>query len=70
MKQVELERKLARQEHLTRAEARDTLDEMVREVLESLRQGEPAEVPGAGRLCSDNASGKTAHAKKKTTEAK
>jgi nucleoid DNA-binding protein len=50
MKREELARKLAERSHVTRAEARDQVDELVRKVLKSLRAGTPVEFPGAGRL--------------------
>jgi nucleoid DNA-binding protein len=53
MKRVELARKLAARSHVTRAEARDQVDEVVRKILKSLRRGQPVELPGVGRLVSD-----------------
>jgi len=50
MKREELARRLSEQSHVTRAEARDQVDEMVRKMLESLREGTPVEFPGVGRL--------------------
>jgi nucleoid DNA-binding protein len=52
MKREELARQLARQSHLTRAQARDQVDEAVRKILHSLRNGQPVELPGLGRLTS------------------
>jgi nucleoid DNA-binding protein len=52
MKQEELARKLSQANRLSRAEARDQIDELVRKVLASLRAGTPVEFPGAGRLVS------------------
>ena len=52
MKREELARKLAKQSHVSRAEARDQVDEVVRKILKSLRQGQPVELPGVGRLTS------------------
>jgi nucleoid DNA-binding protein len=50
MKSEELARTLARQVHVSRAAAQDQVDELVRKILESLRQGRPVELPGVGRL--------------------
>ena len=52
MKREELARKLSEQSHVTRAEARDQVDELVRKILKSLREGTPVELPGLGRLVS------------------
>ena len=52
MKREELARKLSEQSHVTRAEARDQVDELVRKILKSLREGTPVELPGVGRLVS------------------
>ena len=52
MKLEELARKLAQLNRVSRAEARDEVDELVRKVLKSLRHGTPVEFPGAGRLVS------------------
>jgi nucleoid DNA-binding protein len=50
MKREELARTLARQTKLSRAAARDQVDELVRRILKTLRQGQPVELPGVGRL--------------------
>ena len=50
MKREELARRLSQTNHLSRAEARDQIDELVRKVLASLRAGTPVEFPGAGTL--------------------
>jgi nucleoid DNA-binding protein len=50
MKREELARTLARQTNLSRAAARDQVDELVRRILKTLRQGRPVELPGVGRL--------------------
>ena len=55
MKREELARKLSEQSHVTRAEARDQVDELVRKILKSLREGTPVELPGVGRLVSKSA---------------
>jgi nucleoid DNA-binding protein len=52
MKREQLARKLAQQSHVSRAEARDQVDEVVRKILHSLRNGQPVELPGVGRLTS------------------
>jgi len=50
MKREELARTLARQTNLSRAAARDQVDELVRRILKTLRQGQPVELPGVGKL--------------------
>lgn len=50
MKQADLERRLAKATGVSVASARDEVDEAVRRVLTSLRQGRDAELPGLGRL--------------------
>jgi nucleoid DNA-binding protein len=50
MKKLEIARRMARQSGITRAEAADRLDEVVSEILSSLRKGEPAPLPGLGRF--------------------
>ena len=50
MKLEELARKLARHNKVSSAQARDQVDEMVRKILKALRQGQPVELPGVGRL--------------------
>ena len=52
MKREELARHLARQNKVSSAQARDQVDEMVRKILKALRQGQPVELPGVGRLVS------------------
>ena len=52
MKREDLARRLSQTNRLSRAEARDQIDELVRKVLASLRAGTPVEFPGAGRLVS------------------
>lgn len=58
MKREELARKLARQNKVSSAQARDQVDEMVRKILKSLREGQPVELPGVGRLLAKPKSGK------------
>ena len=50
MKREELAGALAREHRLTRAAARDQVDELVHKILKALRKGEPVELPGVGRL--------------------
>jgi nucleoid DNA-binding protein len=50
MKRKELAGVLAREHGLTRAAARDQVDELVHKILKSLRKGEPVVLPGVGRL--------------------
>jgi nucleoid DNA-binding protein len=50
MKRVEIARRFAARNHVTRAEARDQVGEAVRKILKSLRRGQPVELPGIGRL--------------------
>jgi nucleoid DNA-binding protein len=52
MKREELARKLARQAHVSRAAARDQVDELVHGILKSLRGGLSVELPGVGKLVS------------------
>lgn len=56
MKREELARQLAERRHISRAEACDELDQMVHQILKALRQGEPADMPGVGRLTSAESS--------------
>jgi nucleoid DNA-binding protein len=57
MKREELARKLADQKHVSRAAARDQVDELVHKIMQSLRKGQPVELPGIGRLLSKPAAG-------------
>ncbi|HEX5430760.1 MAG TPA: HU family DNA-binding protein [Bryobacteraceae bacterium] len=50
MKREDLARKLARKTHLSSAQARDRIGEMVHEIVKSLREGRPVELPGMGKL--------------------
>jgi nucleoid DNA-binding protein len=52
MKREELARKLAARKNVSRAEARDQVDEVVHKILKSLRSGRPVKLPGVGRLVS------------------
>lgn len=62
MKREELARKLARQSHVSSAQARDQVDEMVRKILKALREGRPVKLPGVGRLVPKPAGRKDAKA--------
>jgi nucleoid DNA-binding protein len=62
MKREELARKLARQSRVSGAQARDQVDEMVRKILKALREGQPVELPGVGRLVSKPSARKGAKA--------
>ncbi len=50
MQREELASKLAERNRVSRAKARDQVDELIRKIVASLRKGTPAEFPGAGRL--------------------
>jgi nucleoid DNA-binding protein len=41
---------LAKQNRSSRAEAQDQVDELVRYIVKSLRQGKPVVLPGVGKL--------------------
>jgi nucleoid DNA-binding protein len=48
MKKTELTRHIAQKTKLSRAAAADQIDRVVHEMLERLRKGEPASLPGIG----------------------
>jgi nucleoid DNA-binding protein len=50
MQRKELARALARQARISRAAAQDRVDERVYKILQSLRKGRSAEIPGVGTL--------------------
>jgi nucleoid DNA-binding protein len=50
MKKYEIARQLARRSGVTQGEAADRLDRVVREILERLRAGKPAHLPGMGHF--------------------
>jgi nucleoid DNA-binding protein len=50
MKKPELARNMARHAGVTRGEAADRLDRVVREILARLRKGKDADLPGLGRF--------------------
>ena len=54
MKREELARALAQQTNLSRAAARDQVDELVHRILKTLRKGEAVELPGVGKLVARN----------------
>ena len=50
MKKPDIARQLARRSGITQAEAADLVDGAVHEILDRLRNGKPATLPGLGRL--------------------
>jgi len=50
MRKPEIAKRMARQAGVSRGEAADRLDEVVRQILSSLRKGEEAPLPGFGRF--------------------
>jgi len=50
MKREELATRLAHQERLPEAQARDEVDALVHKILKSLRAGKPVKFPGIGKL--------------------
>ena len=52
MKRSEIVNRVARRTGLTRAQAADSVDRMVSEILTSLRLGREAVLPGLGRFVS------------------
>jgi len=48
MRKPDLAKRMARAAGVSQAEAADRLDEVVRQILQSLRQGRPAVLPGLG----------------------
>jgi nucleoid DNA-binding protein len=55
MKREELACVLSRQTNLSRAAARDQIDELVHRILKTLREGQPVELPGVGKLVAKSA---------------
>jgi len=55
MKKPEITRRIARQSRVTDAEAADRLDQVVHQILSSLRKGKSAPLPGLGKFvyCPD-----------------
>ena len=53
MRKKDLARKLAEQTGVTRGEAADQVDRLVNEVLQKLKDGQPATLPGIGRFRRD-----------------
>jgi nucleoid DNA-binding protein len=50
MKRQHLAQALAKEARMPEAAARDEVDELVSKILDSLRKGQPVELPGLGRL--------------------
>lgn len=50
MRKSDLTHRIARQTHVSPAEAADQLDRVIHEILVSLRKGEPAALPGLGEF--------------------
>jgi nucleoid DNA-binding protein len=50
MRKAEIAKKMARAAGVSEAEAADRLDRVVRQILESLRRGRPASLPGLGEF--------------------
>ncbi|HLH18887.1 MAG TPA: HU family DNA-binding protein [Bryobacteraceae bacterium] len=50
MKKREIAKRMARSAGLSEAEAADRLDRVVRQILQNLRQGRTASLPGLGRF--------------------
>ena len=50
MKRDELAKRLAQETGLSDAEAQNEVDQLVRNILKKLRQGQPVKVPGIGQL--------------------
>jgi nucleoid DNA-binding protein len=50
MKKPDIAKKMARAAGVSEAEAADRLDQVVRRILMSLRQGRPAPLPGLGQF--------------------
>ena len=50
MKKPDIAKRMARQAGVSRAEAADRLDLMVREIIADLKKGRDLEFPGLGRL--------------------
>jgi nucleoid DNA-binding protein len=48
MTKSEISRRIARESGVTPGEAADQLDRTVRQILDTLRQGKPASLPGLG----------------------
>lgn len=62
MKKFEIAKKMARQSGGTQGEAADRLDQMVREILDGLRDGKETRLPGLGSF-RKGAGGKVAFEK-------
>ncbi len=53
MRKKELARELARKTGVTQAEAADQVDRLVNDILQKLRSGQPASLPGLGQFRRD-----------------
>ena len=53
MKKADIAKRMARSAGVSHAEAADRLDRVVREILENLRRGRPASLPGLGEFKPD-----------------
>ena len=51
MNKSELATRLAKQAHLSKAEAADQLDRVVHEIVSNLRKGKATRFPGLGSFC-------------------
>jgi nucleoid DNA-binding protein len=59
MKKEELATRLARQAHISRADAADRLDRAIHEILATLKRGNPVRLPGLGELSMGKKAGLT-----------
>jgi nucleoid DNA-binding protein len=50
MKKHELTKAIAREQRLRTSQVADGLDRLIHDLVKSLRQGKPAELPGLGKL--------------------
>jgi nucleoid DNA-binding protein len=50
MKIMPLARTVAREARVSKAAARDQVDEVVHKILQALKQGRPVKLPGVGKL--------------------
>jgi nucleoid DNA-binding protein len=70
MKHEDLARTLARETHQTPAQARDQIDDLVHRILRSLRNGQPVELPGVGKLVGNSLPDKPVGKKTRQSKAK
>jgi len=59
VKRQQIAYKLARQERLSSAKARDEVDELVHKILKRLEKGQPVHLPGLGKLVAKASRPKT-----------